>query len=71
MTCSGALDFLGLGVPPPTPTWGGDLSVGRTYIRTAWWVITIPGIAIALTVMAMNLLGDWLRVRLDPKQQGL
>ena len=71
IVAAASLDFLGLGVPPPTPTWGGDLSTGRTYIRTAWWVITIPGIAIALTVMAMNLLGDWLRVRLDPKQQGL
>lgn len=66
-----SLDFLGLGVPPPTPAWGSMLSDGRPYMTTAWWVITMPGIAIALTVMATNLLGDWMRIRLDPKQQAV
>jgi peptide/nickel transport system permease protein len=47
------------------------LSEGRPYISTAWWVVTMPGIAIALTVMATNLLGDWLRVELDPKHRGM
>ncbi|OAI41540.1 hypothetical protein AYO38_00465 [bacterium SCGC AG-212-C10] len=68
---SASLDFLGLGIPPPTPAWGSMLSEGRAYIRTAWWVVTMPGIAIALLVMATNLLGDWLRVRLDPRQRGM
>ncbi|MCC7364113.1 MAG: ABC transporter permease [Dehalococcoidia bacterium] len=66
-----SLDFLGLGIPPPTSTWGGTLSEGRTYIRQSWWVVTMPGIVIALTVMATNLMGDWLRLKLDPKRRGL
>jgi peptide/nickel transport system permease protein len=66
-----SLDFLGLGVPPPTPAWGSMLSEGRPYVATAWWVVTMPGIAIALTVMATNLLGDWLRMRLDPRHRGM
>lgn len=61
-----ALNFLGLGVDPSTPTWGSMISQGRTYIYNAWWVITLPGIAILLTVLAINLLGDWLRDILDP-----
>jgi peptide/nickel transport system permease protein len=61
-----ALNFLGLGVDPSTPTWGSMISQGRTYIYNAWWVITFPGIAILLTVLAVNLLGDWLRDTLDP-----
>lgn len=61
-----ALNFLGLGVDPSTPTWGSMISQGRTYIYNAWWVITFPGIAILLTVLAINLLGDWLRDTLDP-----
>ena len=66
-----SLGFLGLGVPPPTPEWGAMLSDGRQYISSAWWVVTMPGIALALTVMSFNLLGDWLRTRLDPREQGL
>jgi peptide/nickel transport system permease protein len=62
-----ALSFLGLGVQPPTPTWGWMLSDGRNYVATAWWLATLPGLAIMLTVLAVNLLGDWLRDTLDPR----
>jgi peptide/nickel transport system permease protein len=62
-----ALSFLGLGVQPPTPTWGWMLSEGRNYLSTAWWLATFPGLAIMLTVLAVNLLGDWLRDTLDPR----
>ena len=62
-----ALWFLGLGVQPPTPTWGWMLADGRNYVATAWWLATFPGLAIMLTVLAVNLLGDWLRDTLDPR----
>lgn len=62
-----ALSFLGLGVQPPTPTWGGMLADGRVYISTAWWLATFPGLAILLTVLGINLLGDGLRDTLDPR----
>ena len=62
-----ALSFLGLGVPPPTPTWGGMLADGRVYMSTAWWLATFPGLAILLTVLGINLLGDGLRDTLDPR----
>jgi peptide/nickel transport system permease protein len=62
-----SLSFLGLGVPPPTPTWGRMLSESRTYMTTAYWMITFPGIAISLTVLGMNLFGDGMRDALDPK----
>ncbi len=62
-----ALSFLGVGVPPSTPTWGGILGDGRAYIDTAWWIAFFPGLAIMLTVLAVNLLGDWVRDYLDPK----
>jgi peptide/nickel transport system permease protein len=61
-----ALTFLGLGVNPSTPTWGTMINEGRNYIYNAWWVITFPGIAILLTVLAINLIGDWLRDVIDP-----
>ncbi|WP_213954838.1 MULTISPECIES: ABC transporter permease [unclassified Variovorax] len=61
-----SLTFLGLGVDPQIPTWGGMLADGRNYLQTAWWVSVIPGLAIMLTVLGLNLLGDWLRDRLDP-----
>lgn len=64
-----AFSFLGLGVKPPTPTWGGMLADGRLYLTVAWWIVAFPGIAIFLTVLAGNLLGDWLRDELDPRQQ--
>jgi peptide/nickel transport system permease protein len=62
-----ALTFLGLGVSPQTPTWGGMLSDGRIYLSTAWWIATFPGLAIMLTALAINILGDWLRDALDPR----
>jgi peptide/nickel transport system permease protein len=64
-----ALSFLGLGIPPPTPTWGGMLADGRAYLSTAWWLATFPGVCIMLTVLGINLLGDWLRDVLDPRLQ--
>ena len=62
-----ALSFLGLGVQPPTPTWGGMLADGRVYISTAWWLATFPGLAILATVLGINLFGDGLRDTLDPR----
>ncbi|MGE0226379.1 MAG: ABC transporter permease [Acetobacteraceae bacterium] len=66
-----SLSFLGAGVPPPTPTWGLMISEGRGRIATAWWVSLIPGIAITLLVLSVNLFGDWLRDRLDPRLRQL
>lgn len=63
------LSFLGLGVQPPTPTWGNMVADGRNYLSTAWWICTVPGIAISLFVLASNLLGNWLRDRLDPTRR--
>ena len=62
-----SLSFLGFGVPPPHPTWGGMLSEGRQYIYDGWWVATFPGLAISLTVLGVNLFGDGLRDAYDPK----
>jgi peptide/nickel transport system permease protein len=61
-----SLTFLGLGIDPLIPSWGGMLADGRNYIQTAPWVTIFPGLAIMLTVLGLNLLGDWLRDRLDP-----
>lgn len=61
-----ALSFLGLGVQAPDTSWGLMIADGRGYLDTAWWVATFPGVAIALTVLGANLLGDWLRDALDP-----
>jgi peptide/nickel transport system permease protein len=61
-----SLSFLGLGVPPSVPSWGNMLASGRNYLQSGWWVATFPGIAITLTVVAINLIGDWLRDELDP-----
>ena len=60
------LSFLGAGIPPSTPAWGLMISEGRTVIETAWWVVVWPGLAIVALVLSGNLLGDWLRDRLDP-----
>jgi peptide/nickel transport system permease protein len=62
-----SLSFLGLGVQPPTPSWGGMLNDGRAYITIAWWLMTFPGAAIMLTVLGINFLGDWLRDLFDPR----
>lgn len=61
-----SLTFLGLGVDPSLPSWGGMLAEGRTYLQTAWWISVVPGLAILLTVLGLNLMGDWLRDTLDP-----
>ncbi|WP_123194859.1 ABC transporter permease [Pannonibacter phragmitetus] len=61
-----SLTFLGLGVDRTVPSWGGMLADGRTYLQTAWWISVFPGLAILLTVLGLNLLGDWLRDSLDP-----
>ena len=61
------LSFLGAGLPRPTPAWGLMIANGRELLVTAWWVAAMPGVAILLSVLSMNLLGDWLRDRLDPK----
>ena len=65
-----SLTFLGLGVDPMTPSWGGMLSDGRNYLQTAWWVTVFPGLAIMSCVLGLNLLGDWLRDKIDPTSQG-
>jgi len=62
-----ALGFLGLGAQPPTPEWGTMLADAREFVMRAWWVVTFPGLAILITVLAFNLLGDGLRDALDPK----
>jgi peptide/nickel transport system permease protein len=65
------LSFLGLGVQPPTPSWGNMVLDGIEPIRVAWWVSFFPGVAILLTVMGINLVGDWLRDVLDPRHRAL
>lgn len=62
-----SLSFLGLGVPPGTATWGGMLAESRSYVTRAWWLAVFPGAGIFITVLGLNLLGDWLRDVLDPK----
>lgn len=62
-----SLTFLGLGVPPDVPSWGTMLANGRDYLVRAWWVATFPGVAIVLTVLALNIFGDWLRDVRDPR----
>lgn len=65
-----ALSFLGLGVPPEVPTWGGMVAGGRDRILTGeWWIYTFPGLAIMLTVLSVNVIGDWLRDYLDPRMR--
>jgi peptide/nickel transport system permease protein len=64
-----SLTFLGLGVDPTIPSWGGMLADSRNYITSAWWTSVFPGIAIMLTVLGFNLLGDWLRDKYDPNMK--
>lgn len=61
-----SLSFLGIGVQPPTPSWGSMIGEGREYLNTAWWIAVVPGVAIVLTTMTISLIGDWLRDVLDP-----
>lgn len=61
-----SLTFLGLGVDPNIPSWGSMLADSRSYFQEYWWVAVFPGLAIMLTVLGFNLLGDWLRDELDP-----
>lgn len=61
------LSFLGLGVVPPTPSWGGIMSTGRNYLTTAWWIATFPGACLFLLILSVNMIGDWLRDRFDPR----
>jgi peptide/nickel transport system permease protein len=64
-----SLSFLGVGVPITTPTWGRMVFDGIEYVATAWWIALFPGLAVMLTVLATNLVGDWLRDALDPRQR--
>lgn len=65
-----ALSFMGLGAKPPIPEWGAMITTGRNYFLDYWWVPTFPGLAIFVTVLAFNLLGDWIRDVLDPRTAG-
>lgn len=65
---SSSLSFLGLGATPPTPEWGLMMADGRNYLVGAWWLTTVPGVALFLTVLSVNILGNLLRVKLDPKR---
>jgi peptide/nickel transport system permease protein len=64
-----ALSFLGLGIRPPLVSWGTMLSDGRNYLASAWWLAAMPGVAITLTVLGVNLVGDWMRDVLDPRHR--
>jgi peptide/nickel transport system permease protein len=64
------LSFLGLGIQPPYPSWGSIMSVGRQYVERAWWLTVFPGACLFVLVLCVNLFGDWLRDRVDPRSQG-
>jgi peptide/nickel transport system permease protein len=64
------LSFLGLGIQPPTPSWGGMVQEGREYLDSAWWIATFPGLVLMLTSVAVSRTGDWLRDLLDPTLRG-
>lgn len=66
-----ALSFLGAGIPPPTPSWGGMVAEGRDYVTSAWWIAVFPGAVLTLVAVSLNLIGDWLRDTLDPSLRGL
>jgi peptide/nickel transport system permease protein len=63
------LSFLGLGIQPPAPSWGSIMSVGRQYVERAWWIVAFPGGCLFLLVFSVNVLGDWLRDRIDPRSR--
>lgn len=67
MIVEASLSFLGAGVPPPTPTWGGMISEGRNDFDTLWWIAGFPGLAMVLVVLSFNTLGDWMRDAFDPR----
>lgn len=71
MVAEASLTFLGLGVQPSIPSWGIMLADGRDYIRAAWWLTVFPGLALMLTVLSINLLGDWIRDYLDPRLRNI
>lgn len=66
-----AMSYLGIGIPPPVPSWGSMVADGRNSLDSAWWISTFPGILIGMVVMSGNFLGDWLRDRLDPRLRQL
>ena len=66
-----ALSFLGAGIPPPTPTWGGMISDGQDYISTYWWMAVFPGLAVTAVIVSANRVGDWLRNEFDPRLRQL
>lgn len=61
MLAEATLSFLGVGIQPPEASWGSDIAVGRQFILSAWWLVTIPGVLLTLTVLGVNLIGGWLR----------
>ena len=65
------LSFLGAAIPPPTAAWGIMIAEGQDYLTDAWWVSVFPGLAIVLTVMGLNFMGDWLRDHFDPRLRQL
>jgi peptide/nickel transport system permease protein len=65
------LSFLGLGIQPPTPSWGGMLNEGRSYLDSAWWISALPGLVLMLTALVVSRVGDWLRDVLDPTLRGI
>lgn len=66
MLAESALSFLGIGIQPPEVTWGLMVAQGRSYLRSAWWLSAIPGVAILCTALAANLLANWVRIAMDP-----
>jgi len=64
-----ALSFLGMGIQPPATSWGLDVASGKNYLFRAWWLVTFPGIAISLTVLAINLVASWMRLVSDPQER--
>lgn len=67
ITLEASLSYLGVGIPPPSPSWGGIVADGENYLTTAWWISVFPAALIAITVLAFNLLGDWVADRFDPR----